>query len=96
MLAVAVTLAKPDAFVVAVLADKPALAPDPGAAKLTTKPLTGLLAASRTVTWSNAPKAVLTDADCGVPPVAVICVAAPAVLVSANVAVKAPLEAITL
>ena len=49
-LAVAVTLATPEELVVAVGDDRIALAPVDGTAKLTDMPLTGLLAASSTVT----------------------------------------------
>ena len=91
-MAVAVTLAWPAAFVVAVADDSPALAPVDGAANVTVTPLTGVLLASRTVTWSEVAKAVLMAVDCGVlPAVAVMLAAAPAVLVRAKVAgVAAP------
>ena len=69
--AVAVTLAMPEALVVAVGADRFALAPDPGAEKDTTAPGIGALLPSFKVTWSPTGKAVLTAVDCGVPAVAV-------------------------
>ena len=81
---------------VAVPADRPALAPDPGAAKVTTTPPTGLLFASRTVACSAAENAVLAVAVCGVPAVAMTEAGAPAVFVRANVADSAPIEAVTL
>ena len=89
-------LATPAAFVVAVVDDNAALAPDPGAPNVTVTPLNGLFPASRTVTCSGVANAVLIAADCGVPPVAVIDAGAPAVLVSANEAFSAPTLAVTL
>ena len=91
-LAVAVTVATPAALVMTVRADSVARAPVDGAANVTVTPLTGLLLASRTVTWSEVAKAVLIAVDCGVlPAVAVMLAAAPAVLVRAKVAgVAAP------
>ena len=88
-------LATPVAFVVAVADDNAALALDPGAANVTVTPLNGLFPASRTVTCSGDTNAVLIAVDCGVPPVAVIEAAAPAVLVSAKVALNAPTLAVT-
>ena len=67
------------------LKDRPALAPAPGAANVTITPASPLLPASRTVTWSGAGKAAPIAVVCGVPPVATIDAAAPAVLVSAKV-----------
>jgi hypothetical protein len=69
-LAVAVTLATPEPFVMALGALSAAEAPAPGAEKFTVTPDTGLLDASVTVTLSAVANAVLTAADCGVPPVA--------------------------
>jgi len=77
-------VATPLALVVAVFtppANVP-LAPLAGALNVTTTPLTGLLPASFTVATSGAPKAVLIAVLCGVPLVAVILAAAPAVLVN--------------
>lgn len=66
-------VATPLAFVVAVLTPpaKVPLGPFPGAAKVTVTALTGLLAASRTVTCNPVANAVLIVAFCGVPAVAV-------------------------
>ena len=61
--------------------------PVDGAANVTVTPLTGLLLASRTVTWSEDAKAVVIAVDCGVlPALAVMLAAAPAVLVRAKLA----------
>jgi hypothetical protein len=80
----ATDVATPDALVVAVTVPpaKVALAPLPGAAKVTTTPGTGLLFASFTVTDSGEPKTVLIAVLCVMPPVAVIDAGAPAVLVA--------------
>jgi hypothetical protein len=69
-------VATPAAFVVAVFTPpvKAPLAPLPGAAKVTTTPLTGLLPASLTVACSVEAKTVLIVALCGVPPDAVMAV----------------------
>ena len=58
-LAVAVTLAWPLELVVAVVLDSAALAPEEGAEKLTTMPLSGLLLASFTATTRGLAKAVI-------------------------------------
>jgi len=80
-------VATPLALVTAVLPlEKTALAPEPGAVKVTVTPLTGLFPASLTVTWSAEPKAVLMTALCGVPAVVVTDVAAAAVFVRAKLA----------
>jgi glycosyltransferase involved in cell wall biosynthesis len=85
------------AFVVAELtppATVPDASPPPGAEKVTTAPLTGLLLASVTVATRGAAKDVLIGAFCGVPPVGVITAAAPALFVSAKLAgVPAPAAA---
>ena len=65
-------------FVVAVLLDSEALAPDAGAENVTVTPATGLLPASRTVACNTAPNAAPTAAVCGVPAVAAIDPGAPA------------------
>ena len=78
------TLATPEALVMLVEADNAALAPDAGAAKVTVTPLTGLLAASRTVTCSGTANAVLIAVLCGVPAVALADAAPPTMFVSAN------------
>src|SRR5262252_3147288 len=73
-------VATPEAFVVAVVtppANVP-LAPLPGAAKVTTAPLTGLLNESLTVACNCVANAVFTVALCGVPAVAVIVAGTPA------------------
>lgn len=71
-LAVAVTLATPEALVTAVALDRVALAPVAGAAKVTVAPLIGFPAESLTVACSAFANEVPTAADCGVPPVAAI------------------------
>ena len=86
VLAVAVMLAIPEAFVVEVVDESAALAPVAGAANVTVTPLTGLLPASRTVTCNGVAKAAVIAADCGVPPVAAMAAGGPVELVSANVA----------
>jgi len=96
LLAVAVTLATPDALVMAVVPDSVALAPLEGAAKVTVTPLSGIPPESFTVAASAAPKAAPITADCGVPPVAVTLAAAVDVLVRLNVAESPPAEAVTL
>jgi hypothetical protein len=76
-------VATPLAFVVAVFAP-PAnvpLAPVAGGVNVTTVPLTGLFALSLTVATNGAPNAVLTAALWGVPLVAAIEAAGPAVFV---------------
>jgi hypothetical protein len=78
-------VAIPDAFVTAVAppANVPP-APLAGAANVTVTPLTGFPPLSLTVAMSFAAKAVLIVAVCGVPPVAAIDAAAPALFVSAK------------
>jgi hypothetical protein len=66
------------------------LAPDTGAAKVTTTPPTGLPNASVTVAWRFVAKGVPTAALCGVPAVAAIFTAPPAVFVRLYVAVPVP------
>jgi hypothetical protein len=60
------------------------LAPDDGAVNTTVAPLTGLLPASFTVTWSVCAKAEPTVAVCGVPALAVIEAAVPLAFVRLN------------
>jgi len=93
-------VATPEAFVVAVFtppANVP-LAPLPGAANVTVTALTPLPKESLTVAWSCVAKAVLMEALCGVPAVALILAADPARLVREKLAaVPAPgTEAVTL
>jgi hypothetical protein len=57
-----------------------------GAANVTITPLTGLLPASFTVACNSVANAVLIAALCGVPAVAVMLAAGPALLVSAKFA----------
>jgi hypothetical protein len=83
-LAVAVTLATPEASVTADNAESTALAPLAGAPKVTVMPLTGLPHESFTVACNAFAKAEFTAADCGVPPVAARLAACPAALVSEN------------
>ena len=76
---------------VTAVADPPkvALAPLDGAVNVTVTPLTGLPLASVTVACSAVVNAVLIAALCGVPAVAVMFAAAPAVLVRLKLAVVA-------
>jgi len=84
---IAEDVATPLALVTAVFPlTKVALAPEPGTAKVTVIPLTGLFPASFTVTWSADPNAVLITALCGVPAVAVIDAGVPTVFVRAKLA----------
>ena len=62
------------------------LAPVVGAENVTTTPLTGLLNSSLTVACNPIGKSVLIGVDCGVPAVAAMVKAAPAVFVNENVA----------
>ena len=81
-------VASPEEFVTAVFAP-PAKLPDAallGAVKVTVTPLTAFPPKSFTAAISALAKAVLTVALCGVPPVAVIEAALPALLVSAKLA----------
>ena len=93
-------VAIPDAFVTAVVVLLPpndALAPVTGAVNVTVTLATGFDDASVTRACSAVPKVVLIAVLCGVPAVAVIVCAAPAVFVNANVAgVNAPTVAVTL
>jgi hypothetical protein len=81
-------IAMPDAFVTAVFAPPTKVADGPldGAVNVTVTPLTALPAPSRTVAVRRFANAVLMAADCGVPPVAMMEAAPPAVFVSVNVA----------
>ena len=84
-------VATPLLLVVAVLTPpaKLPLAPEAGGVKVTVTPETGLPPLSFTVATRGAAKAVLMAVLCGVPLVAVIEAAVPAVLVSAKLAVPA-------
>ncbi len=84
--AVAVTLARPEAFVVAGEPAMAAEAPEPGGVKVTETPATGLPLPSFTIATSAAPNAVLTVVLWPPPALAVMVVAAPAVLVSEKLA----------
>jgi hypothetical protein len=66
------------------------LAPLAGAVNVTVTPLSGLLPASLTVACSAVVNAVLTVALCGVPAVAVMLAAAPALLVKLKLAGATP------
>ncbi len=89
-------VATPEALVVTVALDaNDPLAPLPGAAKVTDAPLTRLLEASLTVAVIVVPKAVLIVALCGVPVVAVMDAAGPALLVKEKLAENAPVVAVT-
>jgi hypothetical protein len=84
-------VATPLAFVVAVVvlvveSVNTPLAPDPGAVKVTTTPLTGFEPLSTTVAARFVANAVLTVVLCGVPAVAVIVAAAPALFVRPKLA----------
>ena len=80
LLAVAVTVATPEALVTAVAFDKVALAPEEGAVKVTVAPLTRFPLVSFTVAWSGVVKAPPKRAACGAPAVAVMLVGAPAAI----------------
>src|SRR4029077_13070419 len=85
-------VATPLAFVTAVFnppANVPLAPVCAGAVNVTVTPETGLLLASFTVAFKLMTNAVLIAALCGVPPVAVIVAAGPAVLVSAKLAAVA-------
>jgi len=85
-------VAMPLALVLTVAVSDPlnaALAPLDGVVKTTLAPLTGLPLASFTVAWSAVPNVLLTTADCGVPALAVMLAAGPAVLVKLKLAAVA-------
>ena len=71
------------------------LAPLAGAVKVTSTPFTGLLLASLTVATSREAKVKVINVLCGVPPVAAIEAGTAVVLVSAKLAVSAPVAAVT-
>src|ERR1700747_1714611 len=86
-------VATPLAFVIAVLAPPANVPLAPvcaGAVNVTVTPETGLVLGYFTVAWSAVVNAVLIVAVCGVPAVAVIAAAAPALLVRAKLAAGAP------
>jgi len=93
--AVAVTLASPDEVVVAGEPARTALAPEPGAEKVTLVPGTTLPSASFTTTTSAPPNAVPTVALCPLPLLTAIDAGAPAVFVSVALACSAPVAATT-
>jgi hypothetical protein len=100
LLAVAVTLATPEALVSAEELDSTALAPISGTPKVTVAPGTGFPTESVTVTCSAVAKAVPDGADWDMPPVAVILpgtvpVAPLLVLVNENDAESVPALAVT-
>jgi hypothetical protein len=95
LLALAVTLAAPEALVTAVEIARFALAPEEGAAKVTVTPLNGFPAPSLTVACSAVAKAVPNGADWGVPPVAVTLAAWLDVFVNEKDAESAPTLAVT-
>ena len=82
----AMPLALVDAMAVRTALGNVPLAPAAGNVNVTLAPDTGLLPASRTVACSTAANGVETKVDCGVPPVAAMLAAAPAVLVNAKLA----------
>ena len=84
-LATAVTEVWPLASVWAVVADSAAVAPEPGAAKVTTTSATGLLLASVTLTTSGLANCTPLPALCGVPEITVTFLGIPGVLVSVNI-----------
>jgi hypothetical protein len=94
-LAVAATLATPEALVTADALERVALAPVGGTPKATAIPLRGLPRESLTVACKAFANAPLKDADCGVPPVAVRLAGGPTAFVNENEAVRAPTVAIT-
>jgi hypothetical protein len=75
--AVAVTLATPVESVVAVVDEREAEAPDPGAVKFTVTPDSGLPLASVTFTCSGPPNAVPTVVLCVPPPTTVMAAGGP-------------------
>ena len=95
MLAVAVTLATPEALVTVMGLDRVALTPIGGAAKVTVTPGNGFPAESFTVACRAVAKAVPKRADWGVPPVAVTLAGWPDVLVSEKDAESDPTLAVT-
>jgi hypothetical protein len=90
LLAVADTLAIPERLVTAVELDNTALAPAAGAAKVTVTPFTGFPIESFTVACRVLGNAAPGEADCGVPPVAVILAYVAGVLVSGKFAENTP------
>lgn len=91
-------LATPDASVTAVAVALPlkvALAPDPGAVKVTVTPDTGSEDASTTLACRAAPNAVEIAVVCGVPPTAVTETGIKALLVSEKEALNPDAEAVT-
>ena len=91
----AVTLARPEALVTAVVLESVEPAPDAGGVKVMVMPLCGVPALSLKSTWSAVPKAVPTVVLCGVPPVAAMLGGGTAVLVSENAALRAFTPAVT-
>lgn len=99
-MAIAVTLATPDALVTAVAFDRfpavpfdrVALGPVVGAEKVTMAPLTACPAESFTVACSALGNTVPTVADCGMAPVAVILAGDADILSSEKVAGPAKIE----
>ena len=94
-----VAVATPAALVLAVTVVTPAvkvpLAPEAGAVNVTVAPTIGLLLASLTVADSAVANAAPTVAVCGVPPVAEIDAAVPAVFVRLNVVDRLAVDAVT-
>jgi hypothetical protein len=90
LLAVAVTLATPDALVTDVMFDKAALAPVDGGAKVTMAPLTGFPSTSFTVACSAFGKTVATVVDCPMAPVTVILAGHADMLLSEKVTAPSP------
>src|SRR5438874_2468877 len=84
--AMAVICARPVAAVVAVVAPRTAVAPLPGAAKVTAAPETTFPNESVTATISGAPNAALTAADWPLPLTTAIRLAGPFTLVSEKTA----------
>ncbi len=84
-MAVAVTVARPEASVTAEAADRPAEAPEPGAAKFTATPETGLPPASLTSAVSAVPNPVEIAVLWLSPALTASVAAAPTVLVRPNV-----------
>src|SRR5512140_1586387 len=95
LLAVANTLAMPEALVTAVGFERVALAPAAGAVKVTVTPLNGFPAESLTVACSALGKAAPNRADWGVPPVAVTLAGRLEVLGSEKDAKSVPTLAVT-
>ena len=84
----ALTVAMPDALVIALGAESTALAPEDGATKLTVKPASGLLPESVTFADRATGNAVVTAVVCGDPAATVSTAGTGVVLVSVKTWIK--------